>query len=147
MFRKETPQETVIYVASSTEELAKKFASVIRENCLLNLEFWRATSIDDPQEYIMWEQKMETVPAMAEQKAFERISDIIKNPNGNMKYYKKIRRAIFRKVTVLSITDKSGFYENLVDGEHIHQPVNVEYLLSLNELTLLMRVYSQFTAL
>lgn len=139
----ERPSEKIIYVAISKEDLATAFSKEVNENCYCRLTHWRATAIDDPAEFEQWEQKRKSLPELAEKNSLERILKIMNDPNSYKKYYKKIRKGCFKRTTMISITDRSGFYEDLVKGECIGQPINVEYLLDLSTFTMIKRVYSQ----
>ena len=131
----------VIFRGKSVEDVAREFAQIVSRNYVNELKFCQALAMDDKEEYEDWEVKIINEPGIVRQNAYDKVLRIIKDPQGNAAFYMK-KSMIFSRREVISIVISSGFYNDLLPGEHVEmsQEENVEYIIDTKKLTIAKNV-------
>lgn len=137
-----------LFKGKSVEDVARGFAQIVSYNYASDLRFWQAIAIDDKDEYEDWGVKIKNEPGIVLQNAYDKILNIIRNPQENKKYYKR-RWKFFTSKKVIRIVLSSGFYRDLLPGENVESSMqeNVEYILNIKKMTIVKRTHSQFVTL
>ena len=116
------------------------FSEEISRQYLNYLKFWQTTSMDDTDEFFQWEQRIKSEPSVVQERAFNKILEIMQKPQENQKFFKK-RLFILRSKSVILITSSSDFYEDLLPKGGIQHtiPKNIEYILNSKKFTIRKR--------
>lgn len=136
--------EIILSTVKSWDGLAEAFAEEIAKQYKMHLEFWHASAMDDKAEQAMWEKRIKEEPDLVKTAAFNHIKSIMGSPQYNRRYYQK-KYKIFVNWSMIQITNKSGFYRNLLPGKDITQtfPVNVEYRIDMTQMSVIKVVHPQ----
>lgn len=132
--------EEKIFSGNTIQEVAKIFSEEISRQYLNYLKFWQTTSMDDTDEFFQWEQRIKSEPSVVQERAFNKILEIMQKPQENQKFFKK-RLFILRSKSVILITSSSDFYEDLLPKGGIQHtiPKNIEYILNSKKFTIRKR--------
>ena len=132
--------EEKIFFGNTVQEVAKDFSEEISRQYLNYLKFWQTTSMDDTDEFFQWEQRIKSEPSVVQERAFNKILEIMQKPQENQKFFKK-RLFILRSKSVILITSSSDCYEDLLPKGGIQHtiPKNIEYILNSKKFTIRKR--------
>ena len=132
--------EEKIFFGNTVQEVAKDFSEEISRQYLNYLKFWQTTSMDDTDEFFQWEQRIKSEPSVVQERAFNKILEIMQKPQEKQKFFKK-RLFILRSKSVILITSSSDFYEDLLPKGGIQHtiPKNIEYILNSKKFTIRKR--------
>lgn len=133
-----------IFKGRSLDALAVGFGKVVRRKYQSNLNFWKATAVDDRKEYAEWNEKIETDPPKIEEQAKNKLLNIMKGQHEVQKPYLN-KRTIFGRVdkNVLVINTASGFYDDLLPSDPIVRnrfSVNVNYLINMKKFSIVEEI-------
>ncbi len=135
--------DIVVCEVRTREGLAEAFAVEVAKKHKSNLEFWKATAMSDKEEYAMWEARIHNEPDIVKERAFNRIMSIMDNPQYNRKFYRKVWM-IFVDWSTIRIVPSTGFYRNLLARDITNSiPANVEYLISMKDMSITQIIHSQ----
>lgn len=125
-------REGRIFEGKSLEDVATAFAECVSRNHLENLEFWRATAMDDLGEVEYWNQRMKKEPSIVKKVVYSEVLSIMQNADApeNKKFHSR-KRFFGREKNKLSITAETGFFEAVLRECAMSTPVNVEYIIDL----------------
>ena len=131
-------------VYKTVEEIAQAFAEIVSRNYLKNLQFWQATAADDLDEFLDWEEKIKTEPEKVKKAAFEKILQIMQEPQKNKQFYKK--GFFFRSKNIIRVSTESGYYKDLLPDKDITHTVavNVEYIIDIQRRIIQKRIYESY---
>ena len=133
---KDEISRNTIFKGRSLKKLAAEFGNVAKRKYQSSLEFWKATAVDDRQEYAEWKQKIKTDPPEVGKNAKNKLLDIMRGGDEEKKPY-------LTNENVLLINPASGFYDDLLP----HDPIvrnrfssNVNYLIDMKNFTIVEEI-------
>lgn len=135
--------EKILCTVEKRDDLAAAFATVVAKKYKGHLEFWQATAMDDREEHLMWEGRIQSEPDVVKERALNRIKSIMDNPKENRKFYKKFWK-FFVDWGTIRVIPSTGFYQNLLGRDITNAfSVNVEYLIRMRNKQIVQITHSQ----
>lgn len=133
-----------IFTGNNVEEVAEEFAEIVGRNYLEHLEFCKCTACDDRDEFLYWEERIQTELECVKENAYTKVLEILQEPQKNRRFLKK-KGLLTRHKKLFSITRSSGFYDDLLPEEKVKYAaaVNVEYLINKETFCIEKKIYPQ----
>lgn len=136
----------VIFSGKTMDSVAMRFAEIVAQNYSKDLEYWKATAIDDRCEFQRWEERVKKEVPELKQQAYAKISDIMKSVGDDERYFIKRKEHWYSKdIELIRITKKCGFYDDLLTEDSDVQStiaVNVDYLIDRQACTIKKIIHS-----
>lgn len=104
-------------VCGSAQEVARAFATEVRENYQKFLEFWINELKDDEEVHQHYLARLENEPEIVEKNAYAKILLIMKKRKQYKEYYRGF--LFFRSLNNIIISNETHFYDDLLDGDGI----------------------------
>lgn len=127
--------EQTIFHGKNLEELAIVFADVVCRHHVAFLEMNKATAMDDTRETAYWNYRIENEPKIVKEVTYKRILDMMQHPDQNRVFLKK-KKLFGRYQNMFEITAKGGFYEKILAESKVYVPVNVEYIIDIENFSI-----------
>ena len=122
-------KKTTVFYGKNLEEVATVFADIVFRHHISFLESFKASAMDDAAETAYWDYRLEHEPDVVRTKVYNRILDVMQHPEENRNLF--VKRVLLRDRRLMSITEESGFYEKILAESKVIVPVNVEYIIDI----------------